>query len=339
MDFKVAGTRKGITALQLDTKLTGIPDKVLADALTQAQRARMKILDVIEAEIEAPRSELAASAPRVVTININPEKIGALIGPGGATIRKLTNEFSAQIDVQQDGRVLIACADQTAQDGLINQIKSLTNEVSVGMEFTGKVSRLMGRGAMVEFVPGREGMVPVEQLTVKEIRRPDDVVNVGDEINVRVHEIDSMGRVNFTAIGLPQSLPSLEGNEQGTPPPPGMGGGGGRGGDRGGRGGRDGGRGRDGDRGGFRGGRDGGGDRGGYRGRDGGGDRGGYRGGGDDRGPREPREPGPPVETRDPGPAPEPRSEVRAPEVPSAFPKKERKDEDDGLSTRFRPRR
>ncbi|MBI5708560.1 MAG: polyribonucleotide nucleotidyltransferase [Armatimonadetes bacterium] len=335
MDFKVAGTRDGITALQLDTKLTGIPDKVLADALSQAQRARMKILDVIEAEIPAPRSEMAPSAPRVITININPEKIGALIGPGGATIRKLTNEYSAQIDVQQDGRVLIAVADEVAETGLINQIKSLTNEVSVGMEFRGKVSRLMGRGAMVEFVPGREGMVPLEHLTTKPIRRPEDAVNIGDELSVRVHEIDSMGRVNFTALGIAQTLPGLEDNEGATPPPPGMGGGG-RGGDRGGRGGRDGGRG--GDRGGYRD-RDRGGDRGGYRDRDRGGDRGGYRDRDRDREPRpgdEPREQREPREPRERDV--EDRAAVQAPEVPSAFPKKDR-EEEDGLNTRFRPRR
>lgn len=208
MDFKVAGTRNGITALQLDTKLTGIPDKVLADALSQAQRARMQILDVIEAEIASPRSAMGAHAPRIVTIQINPEKIGALIGPGGATIRKITSQTGSTIDVQQDGRIMIVCADEDKLETTISTIKSLTDEIAVGLQFRGKVTRLMGRGAMVEFVAGREGLVPVEQLTAKSIRRPDDVVSVGDEINVVVHEIDSMGRVNFTALGLKQDLPS-----------------------------------------------------------------------------------------------------------------------------------
>ncbi len=257
MDFKVAGTRKGITALQLDTKLEGIPDKVLADALSQAKDARFQILDVIEAEISEPRSAVAATAPRVTTMMINPEKIGALIGPGGATIKKLTASTGTTIDVQQDGKVLIGGTGEDQVASAIAQILDLTDEVGVGTEFTGKVSRLMGRGAMVEYIPGREGLVPTEQLTVNSVRRPDDVVSVGDEINVKVHEIDSMGRVNFTALGIAQTHPNLEENEGATPPPPGSGdrggrgGFGGRGGYRGGRGGgygdRD--RGRGGDRG------------------------------------------------------------------------------------------
>ncbi|MBL8040987.1 MAG: polyribonucleotide nucleotidyltransferase, partial [Chthonomonas sp.] len=243
MDFKVAGTRDGITALQLDTKLDGIPDKVLADALAQAKVARMEILDVIEAEIPAPRTELSLNAPRVTTVMINPEKIGALIGPGGATIRKLTTETGVQIDVQQDGRVLVASSDGAAAVSAIAQIKALTMSVEVGAEFTGPVTRLMGRGAMVEYMPGKEGMIPVDHITTKDIKRPDDALAPGDVVNVKVIEVDSMGRVNLTALGLAQTLPMLEGNENATPPPVVSGGGDrGRGrndrGDRGGRGGR-----------------------------------------------------------------------------------------------------
>ena len=341
MDFKVAGTRNGITALQLDTKLEGIPDKVLADALSQAQDARMQILDVIEAEISAPRDTIAPSAPRVTTMMINPEKIGALIGPGGATIKKLTASTGTSIDVQQDGRVLVGGTNQEQVEAAIAQIKALTDEVGVGAEFTGKVSRLMGRGAMVEYIPGREGLVPTEQLTVKQVRRPDDVVSVGDEINVKVHEIDSMGRVNFTALGIAQSHPNLSENEGATPPPPSPGGGGrgfGRGGDRD-RGGRGGGGGRDrgGDRGGYGRDRDRGGDRGGGYGRDRDRDR--------DRGPRDdgPREERP---ERNDRPDREERAErdnssdqaVVRPEIPSDFPKKDRREEEE-VNARFRPRR
>jgi polyribonucleotide nucleotidyltransferase len=306
MDFKVAGTREGITALQLDTKLDGIPEKVLADALAQAKEARMAILDVIEEEIPAPRSDYAMTAPRVTTIMINPEKIGALIGPGGSTIRKITTESGAQIDVQQDGRVLVAANDGESAQIAIDAIRALTATAEIGAEFTGKVTRLMGRGAMVEYLPGREGLVPTDQLSPNQLRRPDDVVSVGDTLNVRVHEIDGMGRVNLTAIGIKQELASLAGNENATPPPPGQGGG-----DRGGRdrGGRD----RD------RGGRDR--DRGG-RDR---GPRDGERGSRDDRSPRD-----------------EDRGnraivEERAPEVPDEYPKKARADED--VNARFRPRR
>lgn len=333
MDFKVAGTRDGITALQLDTKLEGIPDQVLADALSQAKKARFEILDVIEAEIPAPRTEMAASAPQITTLQINPEKIGALIGPGGAMIKKITATSGASIDVQQDGRVLVGSNDGESARIAITMIKAATDEVAVGTEYRGKVTRLMGRGAMVEYIPGREGMVPVEHLTIKEIRRPDDVVNVGDELNVKVFEVDGMGRINLTALGLKQDLPGLEGNEGATPPPPQPGGG--RGGDRGGRGGdrRGGGRDRDGR----------GGGRGGYGDRDRGGDRGGYRG--DRSGPREdrPREDRPredrPYEERPRATEERPEEPVRSPEVSDEFPRREGRGDDDSVNARFRPRR
>ncbi len=309
MDFKVAGTRKGITALQLDTKLDGIPDKVLADALKQAKDARFEILDVIEAEIDAPRETVAASAPQVTTIKINPEKIGAVIGPGGAVIKKMTAETGASIDIQQDGTVLVGGSNSEQVLDAIARIKSLTDEIAVGAEFTGKVTRIIGRGAFVEYTPGREGMVPKEHIAPGPLGRIEDAVNIGDELNVRVHEVDGMGRVNFTALGIAQSHPNLSDNENATPPAPGQGGNGrdrgGRDRDRGGRGDRD----RD------RGGRDR--------------DRGGRGGGDRDRGPRPERAP------RD--------SEASTPavaEVPDAFPKRDRGgDDEESVNTRFRPRR
>ena len=249
MDFKVAGTRAGITALQLDTKLKGIPDQVLKDALAQAKEARLKIIDVMEEEIPAPRSELSPTAPRVQTHKIEPEKIGALIGPGGANIRKITEETGCEIDVQQDGTVLIASQDSESAALALTMVKACTASIEVGMEFSGKVTRLMGRGAMVEMPGGRDGMVPTDMLTEKEIRRPDDAVEIGDVINVRVGEIDDMGRVNLTALGLNPDHERIN-NPVATSGPGGRDGGrGGRGGPRrdgGGRGGRDrnGGRGR-----------------------------------------------------------------------------------------------
>jgi polyribonucleotide nucleotidyltransferase len=286
----------------------------------------MKILDVIEEEISEPRSETAPTAPRVTTIQINPEKIGAVIGPGGAVIKKITGTTGASVDIQQDGRVLVGGTSGEAVAEAIAMIKALTDEVAVGSEFRGKVTRLMGRGAMVEYIAGREGLVPMEQLTVKQVRRPDDVVSVGDELNVKVFEVDGLGRINLTALGIAQDLPSLSENEGATPPPPQPGGGGrggrdgGRGGDRGGRGGGD----RD------RGGRGGG---GGFN-RGGGGDRGGYRD--RDRGPRE--------EHHNNGDAPVQAAvhedhEPRAPQVPDEFPKKERSGNDESVNARFRPRR
>jgi len=318
MDFKVAGTRDGITALQLDTKLEGIPESVLADALAQAKEARLQILDVITAEIPAPRAELAPTAPRVTTIQINPEKIGAVIGPGGSVIRKITTETGAQIDIQQDGRVLIASTNGESAAAAIEAIRALTATAEVGAEFRGKVTRLMGRGAMVEYMPGKEGLVPLEWLTTRAVRRPDDVVQVGDEINVRVHEIDAMGRVNLTALGLPQELQALSENEAAETP---KGAFGGVGRDRGGPGGRD------------RGGRDR--DRG-DRGDRGGRDRGRGRG---DRGPRPDDRPS--GETFRSAAVQPKSSEPPMPpiEVPDEFPKRQRSEAEEPVNARFRPRR
>lgn len=330
MDFKVAGTREGITALQLDTKLDGIPEKVLADALRQALDARLEILDVIEAEIAAPRDELSQYAPRITTVQINPEKIGALIGPGGATIRRITSETGATIDVQQDGRVLIAANDGAKAQAAIDAVKSLTSTAEVGTEFKATITRLMGRGAMVEYMPGKEGLVLTELLAAPAPGRPDDVVREGQTLNVRVIEVDAMGRVNFSALGMEQDQPGLAGNaaaDPNTKPAPredrgrgfdrgGRGGGGGRGGDRD-RGGRGGG-----DR-----------DRGG---------RGGYdRGDRGDRGPRtdEPREPREPRATS--GYAAVESEPSEAPTVPEAFPKRKSGsgEPDADTNARFRPRR
>src|SRR5437588_1951790 len=266
---------------------------------------------------------------------INPEKIGAVIGPGGSVIKKITGTTGASVDIQQDGRVLIGGTSSEAVQAAITMIKSLTDEVAIGSEFRGKVTRLMGRGAMVEYINGREGLVPMEQLTVKAVRRPDDVVSVGDELNVKVHEVDGLGRINLTALGLPQTLPSLSENESATPPPPGPPRGGGR--DRGGRGGdRDrgrggGGRGGDRDRGG----------RGGYGGR-GGGDRGVDRGGRDryDRPARAERsefsaESPDRSERSEFDRAVTETSEARAPQVPDEFPKRDRRTDDESVNARF----
>ncbi len=281
MDFKVAGTRAGITALQLDTKLDGIPDEVLARALNQALGARLAILDVMEAEINVPRETVADTAPQVTTIQINPEKIGALIGPGGAMIKKITAESGASLDVQQDGRVLVGSSSAEQSAKAIQMIKDAVGDVEMGTEVSGEVTRIMGRGVLVELTSGKQGFVPKEQITLQEIGRIEEVVNMGDRLNLKTFELDAMGRLNLTAIGVKQDLPTLAGNEDGTPPPSTAGsddgGRRGGGGDRG-RGGPR----RDGGGGGFR----GGGDRGGPR-RDGGGDR--------DRGPRRDAAPsGPP---------------------------------------------
>ncbi|MDQ2985397.1 MAG: polyribonucleotide nucleotidyltransferase [Armatimonadota bacterium] len=329
MDFKVAGTRDGITAMQLDTKISGIPEKVMIEALQQAKEAREHILDKIDEAIPERRTELNANAPRIETIQIDPQRIGELIGPGGKTIKKITAESGAQIDVEQDGRVFVLATNKEVMDAAANMIKGLMILPEVGDEFSGPVSRLFGRGAMVEFLPGKEGMVPLEHLSAKPIRRPEDVVNLGDIVRVKVHEIDAMGRTNLTALGLEQELPSLSENASADPSavksPERR-----SGGDRGGRGGGD-----RGDRRGGGGDRDRGGDRGG---------RGGYnrdrrddRGGDRDRGDR-PAERGERSETQEPSQREEPRSEPELkPREDGAFPTKV--EGDPTVVARFRPKR
>jgi polyribonucleotide nucleotidyltransferase len=286
MDFKVAGTRDGITAIQMDTKLTGIPWDVFPQALEQARQGRLFILDKMLAAIAEPRAELSEYAPRIFTIEINPEKIGDVIGPGGKVIKKIQAETGAKIDIEQSGKIYIACVDAAGGERARQIIDDLTREVSVGEVYTGRVTRFMNFGAFVEILPGKEGLVHVSQIAPGRVDRPEDAVKLGEEVKVKVVEIDSQGRVNLSRRGL--FTPEEEEAFAASPPP--TRGPGGGGGDRGFGGGRD----RDPDRGpgggGGRGPRGGGG--GGGRGPGGGGGRGGDRGGGDrghgggDRGPR-----------------------------------------------------
>ncbi len=212
MDFKVAGTRDGITALQMDIKVKGLTHEILAQALEQAREARLFVLDKMLAVLPRPRAEMSAYAPRITTIMINPDKIRDVIGPGGKTIRKITEETGAQIDVEDDGRVFIAAVDQAAGQRAIDWIKGLTDEVEVGKIYKGKVVRIMAFGAFVEVLPGQDGLVHISKLTDHRVERVEEVCNVGDEIVVKAVEVDSQGRLNLsrqaaieelTAQGLP----------------------------------------------------------------------------------------------------------------------------------------
>lgn len=220
MDFKVAGTRAGITALQLDTKIGGIPDSVLEAALEQAREARLFILDRIEEAFPEPRRELNPNAPRINVVTIDPARAGELIGPGGRTVKRIQQETGAEIDIQDDGRVFILATNAASAEQAMRTIKGLMTTPEVGEEYEGVVTRLFGRGAMVEYLPGKEGMVPNEELSTRRIRHPEEVVKPGDTIRVRIHEIDAMGRVNLTALGLAQSLEALEENEGAEPGAP-----------------------------------------------------------------------------------------------------------------------
>ena len=208
MDFKVAGTKDGITALQMDIKIKGLPHEILAQALEQAREARLFVLDKMLAVLPRPRAELSAYAPRITTIQINPDKIRDIIGPGGKMIRKITEETGAQIDVEDDGRVFIAAVDQEAGQKAIDWIKGLTDEVEVGKIYKGKVVRIMPFGAFVEVLPNQDGLVHISKLTDHRVERVEEVANVGDEIVVKATEVDSQGRLNLSRQAAIEELTS-----------------------------------------------------------------------------------------------------------------------------------
>ena len=254
MDFKVAGTERGITALQMDIKITGVTFDILRDALSQAKEGRTHILGKMAEVIEGPRSELSQFAPRISTIKIDPDKIGLLIGKGGETIRGLCDEFDAQIDVDDDGNVLVYAQTGAQGDALIDRIRSMTKEVEVGDSFQGKVVKTTTFGAFVELAKGTDGLLHISNVSPgQRVDTVEDVLNKGDEIAVRVVEVDrERGRIGLRLAEDPE----IAGKSVEELATVGSGGGGGggdrgprRGGDRNGRGGDRGGRGRDRDRG------------------------------------------------------------------------------------------
>jgi len=206
MDFKVAGTAEGITALQMDIKVKGLPRQTMAQALEQAREARMFVLGKMLEVIPEPRKEMSPYSPRITTIQINPDKIRDVIGPGGKVIRKIVEETGAQIDVEDDGKIFIASTDQTSARRAIDWIKSLTDEVEVGRIYRGKVVRIMPFGAFVEVLPNQDGLVHISRLTDHRVERVEEVVNVGDEIVVKAIEIDSQGRLNLSRQDAIQEL-------------------------------------------------------------------------------------------------------------------------------------
>ncbi|MHB0913410.1 MAG: polyribonucleotide nucleotidyltransferase [Armatimonadota bacterium] len=204
MDFKVAGTGEGITALQMDTKIEGIPTEVLHDALGKAKDARMFILGKMIEAISEPRSELSPYAPRVLIVEINPEKIGEVIGPGGKVIKRIEAETGANLSIEQDGHVFITAVDKEAGERAMKMVTDITREIRVGETYMGRVTRLMSFGAFVEILPGREGLVHVSKLADHRVERPEDVVKVGEEFIVKVTEITPQGKVNLTRKGIEQ---------------------------------------------------------------------------------------------------------------------------------------
>jgi len=198
MDFKVAGTTEGITALQMDIKINGITREIMEQALSQAQEGRIHILGEMAKVIDTPRTEMSDYAPRIMTIKINPEKIRDVIGKGGAVIRALSEETGASIDIDDDGTIKIASTDNAASQEAIRRIEQITAEVEVDAIYTGKVVRLMDFGAFVNILPGRDGLVHISQISNERVNQVSDVLNEGDQVTVKVLEVDKQGRVRLS---------------------------------------------------------------------------------------------------------------------------------------------
>ncbi|WP_288300854.1 polyribonucleotide nucleotidyltransferase [uncultured Veillonella sp.] len=198
MDFKVAGTTKGVTAIQMDIKISGLSREILSEALQQAHKGRMHIMGKMMEVIDAPRGEMSQWAPRIITIHIDPDKIRDVIGQGGKVIRGIIEETGTKIDIEDDGTVYIASVEAAGANRAIEIITSLTKEPEVGEVYMGKVTRLMNFGAFAEILPGKEGLVHISKLAKERVEKVEDVVNVGDEIMVKVIEIDKQGRINLS---------------------------------------------------------------------------------------------------------------------------------------------
>ena len=202
MDFKVAGTKDGITALQMDIKIQGITEQILSEALTQAKKARMEILEVLTDTIAEPREELSPYAPKIEMIQIDPDKIKTVIGKGGDTINGIIEETGVKIDIDQEGNVSIASSDAEMIKKAIKIIEELTKEVKVGEVYLGKVVRIEKFGAFVNLIKGKDALVHISQLANERVNKVEDVVKLGDEVLVKVTEIDRQGRVNASRKAL-----------------------------------------------------------------------------------------------------------------------------------------
>jgi polyribonucleotide nucleotidyltransferase len=232
MDFKVAGTQEGITALQMDIKISGLDWNIMEQALGQAREGRLHILGKMHEILPEPRNNFSRYAPVIRTIQINPEKIGKIIGPGGKVIRAIQEETGAKIDIDDDGTVYVAADTQEAGDQAIAQIEALTEEAELGRIYTGKVVRIADFGAFVEILPGVDGLVPISQLADYRVPSVEDVVQLGDEIMVMITNIDNDGKIRLSRQAVLEGWSLEEARERDRRPTGGRSGGGGRGGDR-----------------------------------------------------------------------------------------------------------
>ncbi len=198
MDFKVAGTTEGITSIQVDTKLKGFSFNVVENAIRDARKARMTILEKINECISSPREDVSLYAPKTETIQIDPDKIRSVIGAGGKVINKIIQDTGVKIDIKEDGSVFVSSSDHEGVKEAIKIIEGLTKDVKAGEIYLGKVTKITTFGAFVEILPNKEGLVHISKLDKERVNKVEDVVSVGDEILVKVTEIDSQGRINLS---------------------------------------------------------------------------------------------------------------------------------------------
>ncbi|HRY52944.1 MAG TPA: S1 RNA-binding domain-containing protein, partial [Candidatus Portnoybacteria bacterium] len=198
MDCKVAGTANGVCGLQMDVKIEGVDLNVLRDTLAQAKQARLHILECMNGAIKSHKPELSPFAPRILSIQINPDKIRDVIGPGGKVINEITAQTGAKIDIDDSGLIFVTSSDAAGGQQALEWIKNLTHEVTTGETYQGKVTRIINFGAFVEILPGQEGLVHISELAPFRVERVDDIVKVGDTVTVKVKNIDDMGRINLT---------------------------------------------------------------------------------------------------------------------------------------------
>ena len=214
MDFKVTGTTDGITAIQMDIKITGLSVDIMRQALRKAQQARLSILEVMNAAMPRHRDQLSQYAPRIITIKIDPSRIGEVIGPGGKIIRAIVEETGAKIDIEDDGTVLIASVDAEAGMKAKARIEAITQEAEVGKVYKGIVRRVAAFGAFVEIFPGTEGLLHISEIDTRRIDKVEDILKLGDSVEVKCLSVDSDGKIRLSRRAL------MEGGDEERPPRP-----------------------------------------------------------------------------------------------------------------------
>ncbi|MEJ2664700.1 MAG: S1 RNA-binding domain-containing protein, partial [Spirochaetia bacterium] len=214
MDFKVTGTANGITAFQMDIKIAGVDPAIMKTALEQAKAGRLHILNIMNQTQSEPMADISEYAPKIINFSINVDKIGAVIGPGGKMIKGITEETGANINIENDGKITIYCKEKQGAEQALEKIKAIVAEPEVGKIYTGTVKRIMDFGAFIEILPGKEGLCHISRLAPTRVRAVTDVVHEGQEVQVKVFEIDSQGRINLCHVDALETLENRNNSHQ-----------------------------------------------------------------------------------------------------------------------------